>query len=245
MHRAGLRCATRSGSWSIGLARAWLQSEQGPAAAPSRLGPVVTGCGGNSALPVLPACSRCACRAESHRHVLQAAARELLARIERMQPDRLLQLLEARGGAALGCSCGMAGGGSRGRLALQRHCNVPSAPASLHPWRTHGSRSLGGTHAAYCTPMQGPTQSAQVSFPYIGIADLRAIPLAVLDRLQVRALPWRARTERRGAARSSAAEAALAHAGPRPLPCPSPAAPPTRPIQPHPAPRRSRCPPHS
>lgn len=56
-------------------------------------------------------------RAEAHRHVLQAATRELLARIESMQSDRLLQLLEA-------------------------------------------------------------------SFPYIGIADLRAIPLAVLSRLQ-------------------------------------------------------------
>ncbi|PRW60598.1 Negative elongation factor B [Chlorella sorokiniana] len=56
-------------------------------------------------------------RAESHRHVLQGASRELLARINNMQPDKLLQLLE-------------------------------------------------------------------VSFPYIGIADLRAIPLAVLDRLQ-------------------------------------------------------------
>ncbi|PSC68506.1 Negative elongation factor B [Micractinium conductrix] len=55
-------------------------------------------------------------RAESHRHVLQAATRELLARIDGMQPDRLLQLLEA-------------------------------------------------------------------SFPYIGIADLRAVPLAVLSRL--------------------------------------------------------------
>ncbi|KAI3429855.1 hypothetical protein D9Q98_010166 [Chlorella vulgaris] len=56
-------------------------------------------------------------RAESHRYVLQAATQQLLARISAMQPDRLLQLLEA-------------------------------------------------------------------SFPYIGIADLRAVPLAVLDRLQ-------------------------------------------------------------
>ena len=38
---------------------------------------------------------RC-CRAESHRHVLQAAMQELLARIPAMQPDRLLQLLEVR-----------------------------------------------------------------------------------------------------------------------------------------------------
>lgn len=56
-------------------------------------------------------------RAESHRHVLQGAIRELLSHIDGMQPDRLLQLLEA-------------------------------------------------------------------SFPYIGIADLRAVPLAVLSHLQ-------------------------------------------------------------
>jgi hypothetical protein len=36
------------------------------------------------------------CRAESHRYVLQAASRELLARIDRLPPDRLLQLLEVR-----------------------------------------------------------------------------------------------------------------------------------------------------
>jgi hypothetical protein len=35
-------------------------------------------------------------RAESHRYVLQAASRELLARIDRLPPDRLLQLLEVR-----------------------------------------------------------------------------------------------------------------------------------------------------
>lgn len=34
------------------------------------------------------------CRAETHRHVLQAATRELLARIDGMQSDRLLPLLE-------------------------------------------------------------------------------------------------------------------------------------------------------
>lgn len=45
-----------------------------------------------------------------------------------------------------------------------------------------------------------PTHCLQVSFPYIGIADLRAIPLAVLDRLQVRgsvARQWLKRGEQR------------------------------------------------
>lgn len=45
-----------------------------------------------------PAFTRHARSAESHRHVLQAATRELLARVATMQPDRLLQLLEVGAG---------------------------------------------------------------------------------------------------------------------------------------------------
>ncbi len=44
------------------------------------------------------------CRAESHRHVLQAASRELLSRINAMQPDRLLQLLEVGGAVFMCCN---------------------------------------------------------------------------------------------------------------------------------------------
>lgn len=45
-------------------------------------------------LPLPPGTPLPCRRAEAHRHVLTAAARELLARIATMQPDRLLQLLE-------------------------------------------------------------------------------------------------------------------------------------------------------
>lgn len=53
-------------------------------------------CSAGTSQPLLPLTRRrwVACRAETHRHVLQAATQELLARIDRMQSDRLLQLLE-------------------------------------------------------------------------------------------------------------------------------------------------------
>lgn len=78
-------------------------------------------------------------------------------------------------------------------------CRCPSHTPALPAGPLAGRSSQPPFPQTDCAPMQRrcpPTACLQVSFPYIGIADLRAIPLAVLDQLQVGWSVARHRVER-------------------------------------------------
>jgi negative elongation factor B len=100
-------------------------------------------------------------RADAHRNVLRAATDELLARVPEMEPEMLLQLLEVRG--SFSCSsCAVLLS-----LSASKHIKHPLSDGVLEtPFSI----------LSFHSPLQ-------LSFPFIGISELRAVPLAVLDRL--------------------------------------------------------------